>query len=168
MTNEYKTMGFEEWLKVMAAMSKGDLDNCISGGNIHVDISASPTRAKEGLIRTGKFKLTEYNPDWQGKFQLEHLGVEEQVLVKYEGISRDYEMGKWREPEPNECKITLHPSPIRVTFPKGYCLAKSILPDVLEFGKSEKIGLRAFCKIPLIDGNKTDYETVEVRYNPQS
>jgi hypothetical protein len=173
-----REMAFEKYLTLIPRMSESDIHNCIGEGNVFVNILTSPTHVKEGLIRTGKFILREYDRYLQGKFQLDHIATGALVLVKYEGVNEDYDAKKWRRPEPNESYISMHPGDVnnynlrynKRKYKLEPCfIARRVLPDILEFGKAEQVELSMGWRVPLIYRAKSFSGTKDylVRYDPK-
>jgi hypothetical protein len=164
-SNHDRVIEFEKYLDLLNGFNNTDLDYCMRG-SLFVDIDTSPTNIKEGLMKTGKFKLNPYDGRKQGKFQLTHSETSAQVMVKYEGAFHEKE-GTWRNPEPSGGTINIHSGDYSKHLCREYIsIPKKILTDILEFGKLERVMLRGFWELPVTREGEKYYEDVLAQYDP--
>src|SRR3989344_851149 len=135
------------------------------GDNEGINVDLSPVKIREGLLRTGKFDARKFNPEWRGKYHLTHPSTNTLILIRYEGDSEDRERESWRDPEPQEGWISLHPDQAHPESKGlGYCKTyRLLLPDILEFGRSEKCYLRSDLPLP---GRAAGDKLLNVEFRP--
>jgi len=186
--NLEEKMSFEEYVELVGQIpDSGVLWMMGVYDNLPIFLGPdSPVRARDELIKTGKFESLPYSSDYQGRYQLCHPETDSLVAIQYQQARDDHRTfyakhselpdprlePKWTEVKsPSDLRISIHPQYVAAflngldkgnrprkfgSIPYGF-LVQKVLPDLLLFGKQGRFSLRVDGGKPLLREGESAY-----------